>query len=342
MMKRQHSWPLAVVILGFFLGATQVQSRPYFNDQAVPNKLEDVTAIELALKSHLERTREATVCITNGAGFGSGVIVSKDGLVMTAAHVTAGVNKKFTVIMEDGTEHEARSLGLDSSTDAALLQIIDVENLPFVEVEDNPESEITTKLGDWVYSIGHSGGFDKSRGSVVRLGRIVRLNNDASTFQSDCTLIGGDSGGPLFNMEGILVGIHSRVGKVVDQNMHVASYDFFKKDSAGLKKWDQMLDSEFMGNSRFAKRPRQGSGFMGIAVEETSEGLRVTDLDEAALAAKEGVEIGDLLLSINGDKYNKRAELASFMKKKAEGEKVTLKLVRAEETLEFTFRLEKR
>jgi serine protease Do len=194
--------------------------RPYFNDKKVPDA-KDLIAIQELLKKNVAKARAATVCIQlDQGGSGSGVIISEDGLILTAAHVSTGVNKELTVIMEDGKKLKARSLGLNSDNDAAMIQIIDKGKYPFASIEPAKEKDkASTKLGDWVFSIGHSGGFDLERGSGLRLGRLVRIAE--YTIQSDCTLIGGDSGGPLFDINGILIGIHSRVGKVTEQNMHV-------------------------------------------------------------------------------------------------------------------------
>ena len=181
--------------------------RHYFNDLPAPESVEDLINIENTLKSNLSKTRAATVCLELGEekGSGSGVIVSADGLVLTAAHVSGGINRTIEAVMEDGTRYPVRTIGLISNTDAAMAQIEGDGPFPFVEVDrDN-----TTQLGDWVMSLGHSGGFDEDRGVVVRLGRVVRMAQ--RTWQTDGTLIGGDSGGPLFDLHGRLIGIHSRI-----------------------------------------------------------------------------------------------------------------------------------
>jgi len=185
--------------------------------------------------------------------------------------------------MEDGTEYEAISLGLHSETDAAMVQITDKQKFPFVELDTGKTSqEASTKLGDWVFSLGHSGGFDKARGSGLRLGRLVKISS--TTIQSDCTLIGGDSGGPLFDINGYLVGIHSRVGQVSEQNMHVPIHVFHEH-------WDTMKEGEFIGEGPFASKPVKGAGFLGVAVEAVEKGLKVTDIDESASAAKADIKV---------------------------------------------------
>jgi serine protease Do len=238
--------------------------RPYVNDKKAPEDRKDIEVIQSALIAALPQARAATVCIEIKEGFGSGVIVSEDGLILTAAHVSTGVNKKVTVVMEDGTRHEARTLGLVADTDAAMMRITVEGKYPFVQIDrDN-----SARLGDWVFALGHSGGYDKERGSVVRLGRLGRIAN--STFQSDCILIGGDSGGPLFDLTGKLVGIHSRVGQQLQVNMHVPMSGF-------LTNWEGLLKGEFIGEGPFAKKPVKGSGFLGLATDaRPGGGLRVT------------------------------------------------------------------
>ncbi|HEX5791403.1 MAG TPA: serine protease, partial [Luteolibacter sp.] len=241
--------------------ALAAQQRPYVNDMKVPESRKDLEFIQTAVTSHLERSRAATVCIQVGEGSGTGVVVSADGLVMTAAHVTADVNKKVKLLFEDGTEVEGLTLGLDSECDAAMIQITSPvrKDWPFVELERTDQ----TRVGDWVVSLGHSGGFNKERGLVVRVGRIVKAENE--TFQSDCILIGGDSGGPLFDLDGKLIGIHSRVGAVVQENMHVPT-------SVYLAKWEELKKGEFLGEGPFAKRKEKGSGYLGLATEPRKEG----------------------------------------------------------------------
>ena len=304
--------------------------RPYYNDKKVPNA-EDLMVIEKSLKSSLPKARAATVCIKMGEGSGSGVIVNEEGLILTAAHVSVGVGKDITVIMEDGTEHNAVSLGLHSETDAAMIQITDKGKYPFVEIEAGKlAATASTKLGDWVFSLGHSGGYDKDRGSVVRLGRLVRIADH--TVQSDCKLIGGDSGGPLFDMNGVLVGIHSRVGKVIDINLHVPMHVYHTH-------WDQMKNNEFIGEGPFAQKPVLGSGFIGIAVEKADKGLKIIDVDEETPAGKVGVKKGDVLIKVDATEMKKRDDLVKYLKTKAEGDSIELTVLRGGEEKKFKLKL---
>lgn len=301
------------------------QDRPYVNDRKAPENRKDIEAIQSALVTALPRVRAATVCIELKEGSGSGVIISPEGLVLTAAHVSTGVNKKVTVIMEDGTRHPAITLGLVADSDAAMIQITDEGYFPHVEIDRKD----TTRLGDWVFALGHSGGFDEARGSVVRLGRLVRVANQ--TLQSDCILIGGDSGGPLFDLTGKLVGIHSRVGNQLQVNMHVPMRVF-------LDHWHGMQDSQFIGEGPYAKQAEKGKGFLGLLTETHPKGgLKVTKVGKDTPAKSAGVKVGDILLSLNGAPLESRGQMQELLKEMAPGDEVVFEIKRGgkDETLNF-------
>ncbi len=311
----------------FASGATAQVGRNYFNDKKAPDGREDLLAIQSAVQQALPQARAATVCVALDEGSGSGVIVSPEGLILTAAHVSAGVGKKVTVVMEDGTELKAVTLGLMAETDAAMIQIIEKGSYPFVEIDRAD----TTRLGDWVFALGHPGGLDKERGSVVRLGRLVRIAN--STFQSDCTLIGGDSGGPLFDMNGTLIAIHSRVGAQLQANMHVPMSQF-------IANWDGMLASEFIGEGPFAEKPEKGSGFLGLATEQRKEGgLRVTKVGEKSPAQEAGILEGDVVLKLNETLLQNREQMQGLLKEMAKGDEITLETTRQGKPKNYTFNL---
>lgn len=310
--------------------ALTAEDRLYVNDKKAPDSRKDLDAIQSALIKALPNARAATVCIQIGEGSGSGVIVSADGLILTAAHVSSGVGKKVTVVMEDGTKHKAETLGLVADTDAAMIRITDKGTWPFVEIDRTN----TALLGDWVFALGHSGGFDKTRGSVVRLGRIVRMAN--STYQSDCILIGGDSGGPLFDMNGRLVGIHSRVGQQLQVNMHVPMSEY-------VKNWDALMKSEFIGEGPFAKKPVKGSGFLGLATDaRPGGGLIVTKVGNKSPAQVAGVKEGDVLLTFNGKPLETREQMQEMLKEMAAGDEVILELERNGEKQTLTLNLGER
>ncbi len=314
----------ALILLSLLVvGNAQEHARLPVNDKKVPAGTPDMREIENALKAALPTTRKATVCLQFAQGSGSGVIISAEGLILTAAHVTGGVGKEMTAILGDGRKVKCESLGLNSETDCAMAKILDKGPFPFVEVDRDDLS----KLGDWVFSLGHSGGYDKDRGAGVRIGRLVKIAD--STVQSDCTLIGGDSGGPLFDLHGRLIGIHSRVGSNLQQNMHVPMREF-------LRSWDQMMKSEFMGEGPFAKKPVKGSGFLGVATEDAKDGkVRVTKVGRESAAEKAEMKIGDAIIRIDGKDITNKEMMQKILKDKAADDKLMIVVLRNDKEVEL-------
>ncbi len=303
-----------------------------FNEKKVPENKEDLLMIQQALVDHLDRARNATVCIKLPQGFGSGVIVSEDGLVLTAAHVAGGVKKELTVVMNDGSEYKAITKGIISNTDAAMLKIVDKggrEKFPFVEI--NRDNDYL--LGHWVFALGHSGGFDKARGPVLRLGRIVKVRE--STLQTDCKVIGGDSGGPLFDMNGLLIGIHSRVSATMEENMHVPMREY-------IKHWKDLETDQFIGDGPFAKRPVKGSGFLGVATEDSEKGVLIKKVGKGFAAEKAGFKVGDIILEVNGKKVSKKADFTKIMDEMVESQEIEVTVLRGEKTEKIKVTLGKR
>ena len=317
---------IALLLCGFM----RLNAREAVNDLSAPESRKDLETIQKSVERVIPQARAATVCIEIDEGSGTGVIVSEDGLVLTAAHVATRVNKKATVILEDGTRLKAKTLGLVADKDAAMVQILDKGTYPFVEI-DRAES---TRLGDWIFSLGHAGGFDKERGSVVRLGRLVRIAG--ATFQSDCMLIGGDSGGPLFDLSGKLVGIHSRVGQQAQVNMHVPLAEF-------IANWDGLINGEFIGEGPYAEKPEKGNGYLGLATNSSSEGgLIVTKVGLKSPAELAGIKNRDVLLKLNGVHLEKCEQMQEMLKNLSAGDEVTFEIKRAGKLKTITFNLGER
>jgi len=306
-----------------------VEAKNFPLDEApLPRSMDDLKTIENTLIEQVPKVTPATVSIDIGGGaFGTGVIVSEDGLILTAAHVSQMIKKKVTVILNDGTELDAIALGVDSDVDSAMVKITEKGTYPYVQMDDGDEPNI----GHWVFAMGHPGGFDKERGAVVRLGRVVR--SEKTAFQSDCKLIGGDSGGPLFNMDGKLIAIHSRVGQTKENNMHVP-LAFFRKN------WIDLLDSQFLGNGPFTQPNFFDGSQLGVEVKvQEDEKLRVTNLLEGSVADKGGLKIDDVFLSVNEVPILRRQSLIEVLvdlKADEEIEEFPIKIMRKEKEIDLT------
>ena len=201
MKKTLRRFCLSTVLCGTALlaamqqGAAQSESASSRILRTTPQSVEDLQRIEHQLQAVLPKVLPALVCIQVNNSSGTGILVSEKGLIFSAAE--------------------------NSDSDAGIAKISTRlnKNLPIVEKAENQP-----QVGDWVFSLGHGGGLDRERGPMVRLGRIVSLKNDV--IQTDCKLIRGDSGGPLFNLNGELIGIHSRVGSGLEDNLHVPMKEF--------------------------------------------------------------------------------------------------------------------
>ncbi len=180
---------------------------------ATPQELRE---IEDHVKKVLDKVMPAIVCVRVGPGQGSGVIVKEDGTLLTAGHVSGKPDQNAAIIFPNGTTKKGKTLGQNRGIDSGMCKISDEGKYAFLEMGKSSD----LKVGQWVIAIGHPGGFRPNRTPVVRVGRILTVNS--FLIRTDCSLVGGDSGGPLFDMQGRVVGIHSRIGgKEITENVHV-------------------------------------------------------------------------------------------------------------------------
>ena len=288
-------------------------------DKPVPESVDDLRAIEEQVKRVAAIAMPATVGVRVGSAQGSGVIVSQDGLVLTAAHVSGEPGRTVVLTLSDGRTVRGRSLGLNRDLDAGMMKINDPGPWPHVDVAERDGLEI----GDWCVAIGHPGGYQDDRNAPVRLGRIVAFRS--SVIQTDCTLVGGDSGGPLFDMEGRVIGIHSRIGPSTAWNFHVPI-------SVYEDGWDRMLESEVWGGA--------GKGaLLGVLGEDHEHGCRVTMLSPGLPAQDAGLQQGDVITHVDGRRIRGFEHLRSEIAEHDPGKKVSVRVLRDGERFTFTVEL---
>ncbi|WP_419194475.1 S1C family serine protease [Novipirellula herctigrandis] len=202
-----------------------------------PSSLTELRILEQQQRKIAKLASQCTVSVQIGAAQGCGVIVTDTGYILTAAHVAMRPNKSATIKMSDGRIVTATTLGLNRSVDAGLIKINAGQN----GGADWPHATLGTSEnlvpGMWCIAMGHPGGYDRGRGPVTRVGRILSVEDDK--IVTDCALIGGDSGGPLFDIEGRLIAVHSRIGNDVADNLHVPvdHYDTHWKQLASAEAW---------------------------------------------------------------------------------------------------------
>ena len=283
-----------------------------------PESLEDLRAMERHVKWVASRVNPAVVAVVLDGTTGSGIVVSEDGLVLTAAHVCAEPGRSARLIFGNGVTVNARTLGTDHGSDAGMIRITDAGRWPACPVNTNS----LTQPGEWVIALGHPGGFEPDRPSVLRFGRVIGIGKDV--IQSDCTISAGDSGGPLVDMTGRVVGIHSRISFQSEENYHVPTTSF-------TRVWDRLLKSEKWGDS-----PPISAASAGMDVEDAEGSLKVVRVSANGAAAKAGVELGDRLTGLEGQAIPSAAQFRERILGSRPGDTLKLKLLRNGEERELT------
>jgi serine protease Do len=286
---------------------------------APPKGLDDLRDIERRVKEVMKKAAPATVAVLMGGGQGSGVIISRDGYVLTAGHVARQPNVEIALILGDGRRVRAKTLGMNLGIDSGLIKITQAGEWPYVEMGNSTN----LRPGQWVLGLGHPGGYRKDRPAVLRIGRV--LTSSPNLITTDCTLVGGDSGGPLFDLDGRVVGIHSRIGASTLANIHVPVDSF-------AETWDRLAAAETWGE-RFASGSR--GPMLGVVGEAHENGCRVTEVIRDGPAAKAGLKVGDVIARMDGRTVEGIDGLVQMIVRRRPGQEVSLQVLRGEETLEM-------
>ena len=283
-----------------------------------PKSLADLKSLQTQQSKVAAKIHQVTVNLQHGSTQGSGVLINEDGYILTAAHVAGKPKQKMWVVLHDGRRVEAVSMGVNRDTDAGLVRILknrDQNNQPWPHATLPAVGE-RVKTGQWCIAGGHPGGWMSDRPAVIRVGRILRVTD--STIVSDCSLIGGDSGGPLFDLQGKLIGIHSRIGIDVDDNMHVPMTVY-------MDSWDRLANSEAWG---VLPGFRPIIGVTADRQSDTKSECVIGTVAPRGPAAKAGIMPGDRIVRFNS------AEITSFDRLKEEvdamvpGERVSIEVLR--------------
>jgi serine protease Do len=295
--------------------------------------LKDLQALQGKVAAVSAKVLPATVALLSDrtGSSGSGVIVSEDGLVLTAAHVIQGA-ETVLVVFPDGKQVQGKVLGANYSRDMAMVKIQDKGKWPFVKTGGSK----TLDAGDWVVALGHSAGFDAARTPPVRFGRVVS-KGPGNFLTTDCTLIGGDSGGPLFDLDGNVVAIHSSIGKSLSNNNHTG-IDGFRED------WDRMLAGETWGSlslNPFANPEMPVLG-IGMGMMRGVRGVVVESVVQGSPAAAAGVRAGDVIRVIDGSEVGDGGELLQILAKRQAGDVVKLGVRRNKSDIEMKITLKRR
>jgi serine protease Do len=237
-------------------------------------------------------------------GLGSGFIVSADGLILTNAHVVRDADE-VTVRLTDRREFKAKVVGSDPQTDVAVLRI-DAANLPTVKLGRSDD----VRVGEWVVAIGSPFGFENSvsAGIVSAKGRALPDGTYVPFIQTDVAVNPGNSGGPLFNLQGEVIGINSQI----------------YSRTGGYQGLSFAIPMDLVGRvqDQIVRTGKVTRGRIGITIQEVSqpladsfglkrpEGALVSSVEKGSPADKAGIEAGDVILKIDGRPVGRSIDLS--------------------------------
>jgi len=261
---------------------------------------------------------------------GSGFIISADGYVVTNNHVVApasrnGEIKSITVTMPNGTEYPARLIGRDEASDLAVLKIDGQRSLPFVRFGDSTKS----RVGDWVIAIGNPFGL----GGTVTAGIIsaVYRNTGSGTaydryIQTDTAINRGNSGGPMFDMNGNVIGINNAIFSPTGGSVGIGF----------------AIPAEIA--APIVEKLRQGQaierGYLGVRIQPLSDDLAaslglaanrgefVQAVEPGQAAATAGIQSGDVVVRVNGKEVTREQTLSFLVANTAPGTVIPIELIR--------------
>jgi serine protease Do len=263
-------------------------------------------------------------------GLGSGFIVDPSGLIMTNAHVVKDANE-VTVKLTDRREFRAKVLGSDPKTDIAVLRI-EAHNLPAVTLGSSER----LKVGEWVLAIGSPFGFENSvtAGVVSAKARTLPTDSAVPFIQTDVAVNPGNSGGPLFNAKGEVVGINSQI---YSQSGGYQGVSFSIPIDLAVKVKDQIVRTGKVEHAR-----------LGVSVQEVNQqladsfgldrpsGALVANVEKGSPADKAGLRTGDVIRSMNGQTIIASGDLSAAVSASAPGQNATLEVWRHGKPVQVT------
>jgi serine protease Do len=253
---------------------------------------------------------------------GSGFIISAEGYILTNAHVVDAADE-ILVRLTDKREFKAKVIGADKRTDVALIKI-DAKGLPSVTLGDPG----TLRVGEWVVAIGSPFGFDNSvtAGIVSAKGRSLPQENYVPFIQTDVAVNPGNSGGPLFNMKGEVIGINSQIYSRSGGFMGIS--------------FAIPIDVAMDIQNQLKAKGKVSRGRIGVVIQEVTkelsesfglskpQGAAVNAVEKGGPADKAGIEPGDVILKFDGKSVTNSADLPRIVGSTRPGSKVQVQVWR--------------
>jgi serine protease Do len=278
-------------------------------------------------------------------GLGSGFIISADGYVLTNDHV-AGNAKEITVTSTNGQQYKAELVGTDLISDIALLKI-DGKNLPYVKLGNSDD----VIVGEWVIAMGNPFGlFDINDKPTVTVGVVsntgVKLQAQEGRvyrgmIQTDAAINSGNSGGPLINAMGEVIGVNA---VIYTPNQGSIGLGFAipinrVKNIVNELRKSGKIERNFWTGLEIQSVDRRIARYFGL---DRVEGVIVSDVKKNSPGERAGFHVGDILLTANGERISDEASVLAVVDEAKTGDVITFKVVREHKTLELKLPLEKR
>ena len=266
-------------------------------------------------------------------GLGSGFIVSPDGVILTNAHVVADAST-VTVKLTDKREYKAKVVGFDRASDVAVLKI-DAKDLPVVNLPAADE----VKVGEWVLAIGSPYGFENSvtAGIVSAKSRALPDGSYVPFIQTDVAVNPGNSGGPLFNMKGEVIGINSQI--------------YSRSGGSQGVSFAIPIDVAMNVENQILKTGKVTRAQLGVTIQDVNQGLAesfglkkpagalVSSVANDSPAAKAGLQPGDVITRYNGTEVTSSSELPVLVSRAAPGSTAKIEVLRNGESRQFNVTL---
>ena len=261
-------------------------------------------------------------------GAGSGVIISADGYIVTNNHVVGGADE-ILVKLNDNTEYKGRIIGLDETTDLALVKV-EAKNLPAIVIGNSDD----LRIGEWVLAVGNPFNLTSTvtAGIVSAKARSLGANGVESFIQTDAAINAGNSGGALVNERGELVGINAML---YSQTGSYAGYGFaipttiMNKVVADLKEFGvvqrALLGVRGMDVTNYIDTQKDKGEDVDLG---TNQGIYIQDVEPKSTAEELGLQKGDVVTAIDGKDVTKMAELQEALSQRRPGDKVKVTFVR--------------
>ena len=261
-------------------------------------------------------------------GAGSGVIISQDGYIVTNNHVVAGADE-ILVKLNDNTEYKGRIIGLDETTDLALVKV-EAKNLPAITIGNSD----ALKIGEWVLAVGNPFNLTSTvtAGIVSAKARSLGANGVESFIQTDAAINAGNSGGALVNEQGELVGINAML---YSQTGSYAGYGFaipttiMNKVVADLKEFGvvqrALLGVRGMDVTNYIDKQKEDGNDVDLG---TNTGIYIESVEDRSTAEELGLQKGDVVTAVDGRSVTKMAELQEALSQRRPGDKVKVTYIR--------------